>query len=68
MNERYAGTDRVPTGTWDEALAGTRVRVDHLHFDRRARVWRTHAELGRELTPQALPTVALSAGGGAEAA
>ena len=68
MNERHAGTDRVPGGTRDEARAGAGGRVDHLHFDRQARVWRTHAELAREGTAGALRRAALSAGGGAEAA
>jgi len=68
MNQRNTGTDRVPGGTRDEARAAAGGRVDHLHFDRQARVWRTHAELDPGLTSDPLLRGALSTGGGAEAA
>ena len=69
MNERYAGrSDWVPGGTQDEAPAGAGGRVDHLHFDRQARVWRTHAELARRGTAGDLRRALVPAGGGAEAA
>ena len=68
MNERYTEADRVSGGIQDGALAGAGSRVDHLHFDRQARVWRTHAELARRGTAEALRRAALPVGGGAEAA
>lgn len=68
MNERYAGTDLVPGDTRDKALAGAGGRVDHLHFDRQARVWRTHAELARGGAAGDMRRVLVPAGGRAEAA
>ena len=49
MSESFT-TDQAPRGVLEEARAGERSHVGHLHLDRRARVWRTHAELERDAT------------------
>jgi hypothetical protein len=47
MHDRSTASSRLAA----PPAAGATRRVDHLHFDRRARVWRTHAELTREGWP-----------------
>ena len=48
MSEATAATAAGFTVRGNRLEASLAGRVDHLHYDRRARVWRTHTDLAAE--------------------